>query len=210
MSKTSDVKRLNLYANLMEEAKARIDTINWYIQGRTGLATPFVRDACWLQIRMLCELVALGCLVAHGDMAILQSHKIGRSWSADEILDRMARLRPHFFPFAAKQKVNFLPGGQRHIELQMLDPQPLTRDQLLSLYGATHKHLHRGTLKKLLSSAQALDMAVDVPEVVKWTQKLHDLLSIHNIAINEKRVFLCVLRNVDNNNKVSVAFADAQ
>ena len=77
------MKRLNLYANLMDEVKARIDVINWHLQGRTGLASPFIRDACWLQIRMLCQLVALGCLVANGDIAMLQSHKIGKSWSAD-------------------------------------------------------------------------------------------------------------------------------
>jgi len=42
-------------------------------------------------------------LVAHGDIDSLKSHKVGRSYSADEILDRMAKLRPHFFPIAMRE-----------------------------------------------------------------------------------------------------------
>jgi len=91
-------KQLTLYANLMEEVKARFDVINYAAQGRMGLASPFVREFLHLQMRFLCELVALGCIVAHGDITFLQSHKIGRSYSADDILDRMTKLRPTFTP----------------------------------------------------------------------------------------------------------------
>ncbi len=48
-------KQTQLYANLMQEVKVRIDAINLALQGRTNLATPFVRELCWLQLRMLCE-----------------------------------------------------------------------------------------------------------------------------------------------------------
>lgn len=209
MSQKEDLKQTGLYASLMDEVKARIDCINWYVQGKSGLTAPFVRDACWLQLRMLCELVAIGCLVAHGDISMLQGHKIGKTWSADKILDRMAKLRPNFFPFAVTQKVSLQPAGNKHFELTRLDNQPITRDGLLALYGYTHKHLHRGTLKKLLSSQQPLDLAINVPEIVAWAQKINDLLSIHSISINEKRVFMCVLRNADDNNKVNVAIANA-
>ena len=76
----------------MHEVKVRIDVINHALQGRTGLIAPFVREICWLQLRMLCELVALSCLVAHGDIAFLQPHKVGKSYSADDILDRLIPL----------------------------------------------------------------------------------------------------------------------
>jgi hypothetical protein len=68
-------KETQLYANLMDEVKARIDCINVAVQGRTGFPTPIAREFCYLQLRFLCELIALSCLVAHGDIKSLQSHQ---------------------------------------------------------------------------------------------------------------------------------------
>lgn len=92
MATSRDQKQMNLYANLMDEVKVRFDCINRAVLGHTGYPAPIVREICWLQVRMICELVALSCLVAHGDIASLQSHKIGKAYSADEILDKLAKL----------------------------------------------------------------------------------------------------------------------
>jgi hypothetical protein len=100
----SEQKQLTLYANLMEEVKVRFNCINHAVEGRMGLPAPIVREFLYQQVRFLCELTALSCLVAHGDMAILQTHKVGRSYSADEILNRMTKLRPHFYPVAVRAK----------------------------------------------------------------------------------------------------------
>jgi len=75
-----------LYANLLEEIKLRIATIDHCTLGFSGLAVPFVKDFCYLQIRMICELVALGCLVAHGDIKQTSSENMQRAWSADKIM----------------------------------------------------------------------------------------------------------------------------
>src|SRR5262249_4200096 len=112
-------KQLTLYADLMEEVKVRFDCINHAAQGATGLPPPIVRELLSQQIRFLCELIALGCLVAHGDSAQLQSHKVGRSYSADDILRMMTALRPHFYPQAVTQTLanpGALPG-QRHYDI---------------------------------------------------------------------------------------------
>ena len=100
---TGITKRFELYAALMEEVKVRIECIEQALAGRTGFPPPIVREFCYLQLRLLSELIALSCLVAHGDIAGLQSHKSGRAWSADEILKRLTELRPHFYPIAVKQ-----------------------------------------------------------------------------------------------------------
>src|SRR5579872_3616704 len=97
MNLVQEQKRNTLYANLMDEAKARFAHINLAVSGRAGFATPIIREFCYLQIRFLCELVALSCLVAHGDISALQSHKIGKAYSADDILNRLTKLRPHFW-----------------------------------------------------------------------------------------------------------------
>jgi hypothetical protein len=198
-------KQLILYANLMEEVKVRFDAINHAAIGRTGLGTPFVREFLYLQMRFLCELVALGCLVAHGDISALQSHKVGRAYSADEILDRMTRLRPHFYPVPMKElSIREIGGGLRHHNLHGVDPSPLPKEELIAMYGKTHKHLHRGSLKKLISAATPLDLTINVPEIIGQAQKMSDLLAHHLIAINERQIIICLLKNPMNNNKVQV------
>jgi hypothetical protein len=199
-------KQTQLYANLMDEVKVRIDCINAAISGRTGFPVPIVREFCYLQLRFFCELIALSCLVAHGDIKSLQAHRTGRAYSADEILDRLTKLRPHFYPFACKQ-TRTRKGERHHFHLEVLNPQPLPKEQLLALYGKTHQYLHRGNLKKLLSSPTPIDMEINLPEIVGWAQKINDLLSVHTIAISADLLILCVLRNADNNNKVQVAIA---
>jgi hypothetical protein len=187
-------KQLTLYADLMEEIKARFATINHAANGRTGMGAPFVREFLYLQLRFLCELIALGCLVAHGDIGALQVHKIGRSYSADEILDKMERLRPHFYPIAVREtSVTKLPTGAQNHALEGVNPSPLPKEALIAMYGATHKHLHRGSLKRLLSASAPLDLAINVPEIISQVQKISDLLSHHLIALNEHELMICLL-----------------
>jgi hypothetical protein len=202
-------KQMLLYANLMDEVKFRIDAINTALQGHTRLPTPLVREFCYLQIRMLCELIALSCLVAHGDITFLKPHKLGRKTSANEIVDRLTKLRPHFFPMASIQQQIESKGRTKHFHLTEIDPPPLSKESFLKLYGKTHQHLHRGSLKNLLSVDvnSPLDSEVNAPEIVKWAQKINDLLSMHVIAISGDKRIVCVLRASNIGGKVSVATA---
>lgn len=198
-------KRNQLYANLMDEVKVRIDCISTICNGRGNFPSVIVREFSYLQLRMLCELIALSCLVAHGDISSLQAHQVGKSYSADEIIDRLTKLRPHFYPIPGKQ---IWSGPGQPVGFDVIDPSPLPKEELLSLYGKTHRYLHRGSLKKMLSMDVPIDMRVDIPEIIKYAQKINDLLSHHVIAVSERHVILCVLRNMDNNNKVQVATAE--
>lgn len=201
-------RQLDLYAKLMDEVKIRIDVINRATSGHLRLPNPFVREFCFLQLRMLCELLALSCLVAHGDIAFLQSHKLGKSYSADDILDRLSKLRAHFYPKPVIQKI-VNPGPPRRFEHEAIEPSPLPKEALLKLYGQTHKHLHRGSLKKLLSSESTIDGELDVQDLVSKAQSINDLLNHHLIWITESQVIMCMLQNKDNNMAVQVAVAEA-
>jgi hypothetical protein len=204
MSQKPD-KNLNIYANLMDEVRARIAHVNLATSGRAGFATPIIREFCYLQIRMLCELVALGCLVAHGDIAGLQSHKVGRSYSAQDILARLTDLRPHFYPVAVKQTMlGSTPTGNKHHGLEGINPSPFPKEALLELYGKTHKYLHRGSLRKILSSNTPLELNANVPEIIEQLNKMIALLNHHIIAIDENNVMICILSNIDNNGSVQV------
>jgi hypothetical protein len=193
----------------MEEVKVRFACVNAATQGRTGLPPPIVRELCYLQIRFLCELVALGCLVAHGDITSTSSHKLGRSYSAEEIIGKMDKLRPHFYPIPVTQTV-IAKGKRKHHHIQAKTDSPLGNTALLELYGKTHRHLHRGSLKNLLTSQQPWDPTLNITDIIATIQKFSDLLAHHLIAISDAKFTLCMLINNDDGGKVQAVFAEAR
>jgi hypothetical protein len=133
---------LDLYCALMEEAKHRLACIDGAIDGRTGLPYQAVVEFCFLQLRMLCELIALGCLIAHGD--VNPGAKLRKAYAADEIIGLLEKLHPFFYPHAMKSagpyKIEAIKGGF------------LTKSELLNLYHRCGSMLHRGRLKTLFGA----------------------------------------------------------
>jgi hypothetical protein len=56
------------YRFLMEELTTRLGWIAVTLGGETGLLGESIREFCFLQLRMICELIGLACLTAHGDL----------------------------------------------------------------------------------------------------------------------------------------------
>jgi len=51
---------MTLYAEIMEEAKIRLGWIDDALNGLNGFHGQLIREVCYLQFRLICELVALG------------------------------------------------------------------------------------------------------------------------------------------------------
>ena len=198
-----------LYANLMDEVKVRIDCIGRAVQGETRFPGPIVREFCYGQLRFLCELIALSCLVAHGDIPATHSKRIGRKWSAQEIMDELAKLREHFYPIA----VHLTPPlpGKLARDLEGINPPPFPKEALLELYGKCHSMTHRGNVEKLIKSATPIDMDTKFAEIISWAQKIHDQLAVHLVPVsrNGEKLMFCILRNKDDNEKVQTGFMAA-
>jgi hypothetical protein len=187
---------LDLYAGLMEEVKVRLSSIDIAIAGRMGLAGPMVREFCFLQLRMLCELIALGCLTAHGD--ILAGTKLRKEYAADKIVDQLEKLHPHFYPRACTQSTKSPTG----FDAVIMTDGFLTKPDLLKLYGKCGDALHRGSLKKLLSLETPTQ--IHFSDIVSWRQRITTLLNYHAIfLLDNKHMVLCALRNVANNDRVN-------
>lgn len=196
MPTLAQIDAQNTYVNILEEIKLRIGSINHCTSGLSGIAPPFVKEFFYLQIRMICELVALGCLVAHGD--IKQSSSLHDTWSADEIMKRLTALHPYFYPLAIvpTQTAN-------SIHLQAVHPSPLPKDQFLRLYGRCGDMLHRGNVKKLLKGQ--FPKQINYPELVKKAQPLIDLLSKHALVMHSgEQMFLAILSNKDSRVQVAI------
>jgi hypothetical protein len=200
MPTPNQVDAQTTYANILEEIKLRIAATNHCTSGLSGIAPPFVKEFFYLQVRMICELVALGCLVAHGDIRKINS--LHDKWSADEIMKRLTSLHPHFYPQAIVQT-----RTSTGFHLQAVEPSPLSKDQFLTLYGRCGDMPHRGNVKKLLKGQ--FPTQINYPELVKKAQPLIDLLGNHVLVMHSgEQMFLAMLSNADDKNRVQVAIAE--
>jgi hypothetical protein len=193
---------INLYAKLMEEAKSRLACVSLAVNGKTGLPGPAVREFCFLQFRMICELISLGCLTAHGD--IQATTRLRDEWSAKNILSQLEKLHPDFYPFPSEKETD----GRNH-HLTPITEGFLTKADLLNLNGKCGDILHRGSLKKLLSPNSPVQ--VHFPDIDGWAKKIARLLDIHSIALLGGEAYIvCLMSSNENGGRVQVAIAEAQ
>jgi hypothetical protein len=177
------------FRGLMEEAKGRLICIDGAMDGQTGLPVPAVQEFCFLQLRMLCELIALGCLIAHGDLA--PGVKLNNLWAADKIVDRLEGLHPSFYPHAMKaglHRYEALKGGF------------LTKGQLLKLNSRCGSMLHRGSLKSLFTPKKL--QQDHFGEIKEWRSQIGLLLDCHAICLfDEKTLVVIKLADRELNNR---------
>src|SRR5690242_2500032 len=87
---------VRLYCSLMEEVKVRFEIINRTYQNPENLPPMLVREICYLQFRFICEIIALACLVAHGDIPETQALK--DTYEPGKIIKRLEQLKLFFYP----------------------------------------------------------------------------------------------------------------
>jgi hypothetical protein len=146
---------MTLYADLMEEAKVRLKSIETAVAGDMNIPTSLAHEYSYLQLRMLCELIALGCLVAHGDIKEVQDKRFQDEYHAARIMAGLERLHSGFYPQPAKQ----IYGNGVH-ELRAFHTGFLTKPELFSLYGRSGEFLHRGRMKGLVRNHSPLSLTL--------------------------------------------------
>jgi len=124
----------------------------------------------------------------------------------------LTELRPHFYPFAVRETTAPTAGHAAVRTLEILDPQPFSKEALLSLYGKAHSRVHRGNVEKLLKSATPIDSDPNFPEIISWAQKIMDQLGHHSMTVSTagERRLLCSLRTIDKGDKAQAAFMTAR
>src|SRR3954462_11096767 len=99
---TKDQQRaMDLYSGLMDEMRMRVETVEFAITGLLKFHPVIIRELSYLQLRMICEMIALGCLLAHGD--IPATKPLRKAWSADDIFKTLERLHSDFYPHPFEQ-----------------------------------------------------------------------------------------------------------
>jgi hypothetical protein len=203
--KPSKLTPVDLYSALMNEARHRIEAINFILVGQTRLGEGIVRELCWLQLRMLCETIAMSCLVAHGDVVAAHIKKFEKEYAADKIIKLMDGLNPHFFP---QQAVFGTDAGGKGFITANTKANALTKGDLSKLYHRCGEILHRGRFETVLASDPLKHGKLVSEEIVSWAQKIEDLLGSHVIPLKitetSSTMIICALRDSNQNLQTTV------
>jgi len=177
------------YLVLRREVRVRMDAINRMIGDPGGYDSRVVREFCYLQLRMIAELVALACVVAHDSPGRDDLKKLRRDYHADRILKQMERRHQGFFP-RASIVVQIAEG---HQEIQPQDGVGFTATQMREMWAKAGDVLHFGTVNKLRSQKPVDPEQADVRG---YQRRLIDLLSEHVILAQDEMTALhCVMQS---------------
>jgi len=131
-----------------------------------------------LQIRMVCELVALACVVAHGDLPVTRSGKFKDDYSADIIFKKLEDFHADFFPKPVQSVAGRFGGPDLRDRTDAM-----TREELIKLYRYCLDRLHRDRVKNILSGRRRL---YDYKYLTDSISKLAWLLNEHIIVLSRE------------------------
>lgn len=181
MSAFDEAAAVRAYLKLMHEVVIRLDLISHACNGHLNLSPPYAFEYCYLQYRRICELLALGCLQLHGDLAEAKSRSATKEWNAERIMALLHRKHPHAFPqcvIATK-----VPSGWTYVANSK--PNAMTLAEFKSLYSKCGEVLHRGTIRSI--EAEHPPDKSDYDQLIRWSHKIVDLLNQHFISRSDGR-----------------------
>ena len=180
-----------LYCDLMEFIKWRIEavqkTIHLVRTKQHYLDNRLAAEFCLLQLRMCCELLAIGCIAIHTDVP--QTKRFEKMWNAEAIMTNFKELKPSFFPVPVIDKIEN-DGSISQFPVE----GALTQSELLQMYNLFGSLVHTGTFKKYKkSTTQAYDFSL----LEDFIAKLVKLLNTHIYYLEEnKQMIRVIMHNV--------------
>lgn len=185
---------MTTYRGLMIEVKHRTAAIDSVLQKSISLPAIVAEELCYLQLRMICETIAIGCLVIHGDVSS-RKRDLLKSYKADWIMNSLERLHPEFYPTPIeKEDVPSVEPGA--VEWVHKTSGFLTKRELLELYVRhAGDHLHRGSVRNLAKRSRPNFAAINV-----WRDKIVALLTRHIITSpDHEHIFYCIMNDGKDN-----------
>lgn len=163
-----------LYCDAMTEIHMRQDVIQRIVDRRVKLPIRPAYELCHLEMRMICELIALSSLAVHGELPGTRSSRLQSAYRADMILKALEKMHPAFFPNPATAREN----SDGTITITDQDRDAFSKSDIIELYNQVDDVLHRGRFKDwgfLELKADAIDAISD------WPIKIRNLLECHTI-----------------------------
>ena len=176
MSDSLPSSAVRLYCDLMEEVKRRTEVIQNVVHAQIPVPKIVGLELCYLQLRMICELIALSCLTVHGDVPATKAKRLTKAYNADQIVKNLERLHPSFYPVPSRQIHD--QNGKVVEVIKILEPH-LNKPELRLLYGECGDFLHRGNIEQIMKGRKMPELA----RMDGWVKKITTLLNHHQNSV---------------------------
>jgi hypothetical protein len=146
-------KSIEIYCDLIVELKYRIECIDKILDKKIPLRMKIAEEICYLQLRMICELIAIGCLIINEEISSKKSYLL-KTYKTDWIISQMTRLHPNFFLTPLENEDSKEDPPQRvHKKIGFL-----TKEDLATLWNKhAGSHLHRGSARNILNNDKKMN-----------------------------------------------------
>lgn len=166
------------YCALMEEIKDRTNAIQLVLGGKLPVHWRIGFELSYLQLRMVCELIALASVMAHGDLGVILNAKIKNEDRPGALLKMLEQIHPDCYPRPFKQILN---SAGEVVRIDDIHSGFLTREELPQLYGLCGNELHKGKLHKI---GRFPKPEKSQREILHWYGKVLWLLGNHKIKLH--------------------------
>lgn len=180
MPSTLNQKTAELYCNILDEVKTRLEIIDRALAQETHDKHDriAVSDLCSLQFRKVFEAIALGCLLVHGDLPGTTKLKMD-VYRADKLLKSLERLNPDFYPVPCQ--VIRDPVGALRVR-KFVSGEWMTKAKMRKLYFNLDHEMHVGTLTRRALVADPVSHD-SLTTILRWTRAL---LASHVIDLQDR------------------------
>lgn len=165
---------------LMEEIKERRDAAITTLAKAHHTNPPYNYldiEFCYLQVRRICEILAIAALIAHNEIDSFRANKFIKAWNADDLFTKLASVNTTAFPRAAR----FEAEEEAGVFVATIENEGyLTREAFTQIYHQCSAGLHAGTLKRLLDYGPK---QYNVKDVISWLDEIVRLLNIHVVVL---------------------------
>lgn len=170
----------------MGEIRDRVETVEVLVNNETGIKARFARESSYLQLRLICESIALGCIIAHEGFSDLSAQKIQKAYAADQIVNELSKLHDRFYP----QPIAVGKRESTRMTVSDNDIEHLTKDELKNVYRKCGQVLHRGTPHSIRNNEIIEKEWIDY--IVQKTQLAVNLLTTHALVMRgDQRAIMC-------------------
>jgi hypothetical protein len=145
---------------------------------------------------MVCELIALASVMAHGDFGVILSAKIKDEDRPGALLKMLEQIHPDCYPRPIKQILN---SAGEVVSIDDIRTGFLTRAELPRLYGLCGNELHKGKLHKI---GRFPKPEKSQREILNWYEKILWLLGNHKIKLHNSTSEIWVGMEEKNTHKV--------
>jgi hypothetical protein len=179
---------MSTYRGLLVEVKYRIEAIDAVLANKFHTRARIAEELCYLQLRLICEVIALSCLVIHGDVSAKKKDLL-KAYKADWIMNNLERLHPKFYPVPLER--DDVPGVDGIPAWSHLTSGFLTKRELTDLYTKTgNDWLHRGSVRNMLKRSSPNFTAIKM-----WRDKIVTLLTRHIVTSPDEETICYFIMN---------------